>query len=450
MAMVDEQGKSVSRRVYWDADVYAEELERIYKHCWVFVAHESEIPANGDYVTRRMGEDAVIVTRDETGQPRVFLNTCRHRGVALCSADMGNTSHFRCSYHGWTYSNRGDLRGVPEMRDVYGENFDKGDFNLIEPAGVDVFCGLIFACWDPEAPKLEEYLKDIGWYLDAMLTKAGDMQVVGPPTRMIVHTNWKIGAENYAGDGYHLNTTHKTPIELGVFGTEHEMAALGEPDTKATLAHCVDGGNGHTVRIQQLPIKFEQPTFLGYPPQLWPTFVENLDEHQRDVMSGLAVMHGNVFPNLSFIDTVIVSSGDTTPPTAYVHLRQWQPLGPDKTELVLWCLVPKEGYDEQDTINTQRAFVRSLGVGGIFETDDFQNWTSMAEVSGGPVAVDHTYNYQGGSHLPAESDKPWAGHVYAADHTEVNQRAMYLRWDELMSSNGNGNGSANGRRSSGR
>jgi PAH dioxygenase large subunit len=438
MEFVDEQTRLVSRKAYWDPGVYAQELERVYRSCWLFVAHESEIPTNGDYVLRRMGEDTVIVTRDESGQPRVFLNTCLHRGSSLCSADVGNTSHFRCSYHGWTYSNQGQLRGVPKMRKMYGAEFDKSRFRLISPPGIDSYQGLIFACWDEQAPSLEDYLGDIAWYLDAILGKAGTMRVIGPPTRTIVHTNWKIGAENYSGDGYHLDTTHKTPIELGVFGAEHELSALGEPDARGAVCHCVTTPGGHTVRVQQLPVKLAQPMFLGYPPALWPRFIENLDERQVTMMSGLAVAHGNVFPNLSFLDGVVVSSGDDTPPTAYVHLRQWQPLAPDRTELLLWCLVPKEGYDEQTVLNTQRAFVRTLGIGGIFEIDDFQNWTSMAQMNSGRLAQEHTYDYRGGSHLEPAADVDWPGEVYAADPTEVNQRAMYRRWNELMSATANG------------
>lgn len=54
----------------------------------------------------------------------------------------------------------------------------------------------------------------MAWYLEAVLDKAGDLQVVGPPARALVRTNWKLGAENFAGDGYHLGTTHKSPIDL--------------------------------------------------------------------------------------------------------------------------------------------------------------------------------------------------------------------------------------------
>jgi phenylpropionate dioxygenase-like ring-hydroxylating dioxygenase large terminal subunit len=119
MSLVDERADAfrVSRRIYSDRDVHAAELERIFRHCWLFVAHESEIPEPGDYVTRVLGVDPVIVVRDERGDVQVLHNACRHRGVKLCRAAMGNASHFRCSYHGWTYANQrrtAPRRDLPE------------------------------------------------------------------------------------------------------------------------------------------------------------------------------------------------------------------------------------------------------------------------------------------------------------------------------------------------
>src|SRR5687767_11123632 len=52
-------------RIYNDPDVYREEMIRIFGRAWVFVAHESEIPAAGDYVARSIGEDPFIVARGE-------------------------------------------------------------------------------------------------------------------------------------------------------------------------------------------------------------------------------------------------------------------------------------------------------------------------------------------------------------------------------------------------
>ena len=79
----------------------------------MFLAHESEIPTPGDYVVRRIVDDSFIVCRDEAGAIRVLFNMCLHRGMQVCRSELGNTSHFRCPYHAWTYKNTGELIGVP-------------------------------------------------------------------------------------------------------------------------------------------------------------------------------------------------------------------------------------------------------------------------------------------------------------------------------------------------
>src|SRR3712207_439673 len=89
---------SVSRRAWFDPEVFRLELERVFSRAWLFLGHESEIPEPGDYVTRRLGLDPVIVVRGENGELSVVANTCRHRGIKLCRSDRGNASHFRCPY----------------------------------------------------------------------------------------------------------------------------------------------------------------------------------------------------------------------------------------------------------------------------------------------------------------------------------------------------------------
>jgi 3-phenylpropionate/trans-cinnamate dioxygenase subunit alpha len=103
----------VSRKIFFDPEVYQLELERIFARSWLFLGHESQIPEPGDHMTAYMGEDPVIIVRGDDGKIRGFLNSCRHRGMKVCRADRGNARQFTCSFHGWTYGNRGELKGVP-------------------------------------------------------------------------------------------------------------------------------------------------------------------------------------------------------------------------------------------------------------------------------------------------------------------------------------------------
>ena len=105
--LVDRRRGLVSRRIFSDQALYERELERVFGRCWLFLGAEALIPKPNDFMTTFMGEEPMLVCRDSHGQVRAYLNTCRHRGNAVCTLDRGSSAAFKCGYHGWTYSNEG-------------------------------------------------------------------------------------------------------------------------------------------------------------------------------------------------------------------------------------------------------------------------------------------------------------------------------------------------------
>src|SRR5262245_11429520 len=106
---IDVRRGLVSREIFVSDDVWRLEMERIFDRTWVFLAHETEIPAAGDFVSRTLASAPVIVVRGDGGALHALLNSCRHRGARVCRADSGNTRNFVCPYHGWTYERSGKL-----------------------------------------------------------------------------------------------------------------------------------------------------------------------------------------------------------------------------------------------------------------------------------------------------------------------------------------------------
>src|SRR5437762_742996 len=149
------------------------ELERIFGRAWNFMCHESQIPNPGDFFMNYIGEDRVITVRDKEGNPQVLLNTCRHRGNAVCRADEGHATSFMCTYHGWTYDLQGKLVGVPGFKDYYHEDLNREEWGLITAAQVESYKGFIFATLDAEAPALPEYLGDVGRMAIDLLAERG-------------------------------------------------------------------------------------------------------------------------------------------------------------------------------------------------------------------------------------------------------------------------------------
>ena len=132
LGLVDLASGQISREIFVNGEIYAEEQEKIFARAWLFVGHESQIPNAGDYVVSCMGEESVILCRDRANTIHVFLNSCRHRGMKVCRYDEGNTTVFTCPYHGWSFGTDGRLVGVPYFREAYHSKLDRTKWGLVE------------------------------------------------------------------------------------------------------------------------------------------------------------------------------------------------------------------------------------------------------------------------------------------------------------------------------
>ena len=124
---------TIHNAIFSHPDIYAQELEQIFARCWLFVAHESQIPNRGDFVRSRMGEEQVIVSRAPDNKIHVLLNSCAHRGNVVCRYDQGFALSFQCSFHGWTYAPDGRLIAVaPHAEELYGAELKKEEWGLLD------------------------------------------------------------------------------------------------------------------------------------------------------------------------------------------------------------------------------------------------------------------------------------------------------------------------------
>jgi phenylpropionate dioxygenase-like ring-hydroxylating dioxygenase large terminal subunit len=410
LAGVDPDRGRIPAVVFSDPEIYRWEQEAIFGRCWLFVAHESEVAAPGDYVTRYMGETPVIVVRGEDGRIRVLLNVCRHRGMRLCRADLGNASHFRCPYHGFTYTNTGELIGVPYEKEIYGPALDRTRLGLIE-ARSEAYAGLIFATWNEDAEPLRDYLGPMAWYLDLLAGRA-EMEVVGPPMRHELATNWKLPAENFASDAYHTLHTHASVAEIGL-----------TPSPKwAKDGYHVSAGRGHGVMVGAPAARFI------FAEDLVPEFQRRLSPDQWALLRQLANMPGTVFPNLSFLISAVTLKGRVV---SHTELFLWRPLGPDRVEEWTWLLMEQNAPAEWKELSRQ-AYILTFGTSGIFSQDDTENFTSITRNSRSPVVRRLAFLYEmGRAGRPMEAP-PCPGVVYEGKYNEANARAFYRRWLELL------------------
>jgi Rieske 2Fe-2S family protein len=131
---------TLPRLFYTDPVHYKRELDRFYFQRWICAGRADQIPNPGDYFTRTLGDESVIITRDGSGGIHAMFNVCRHRGTRLSEQAEGHfVDRIQCPYHAWTYDLCGKLLAAPHMT----AEFCKDDYPL-HRAGCDVWDGNIF------------------------------------------------------------------------------------------------------------------------------------------------------------------------------------------------------------------------------------------------------------------------------------------------------------------
>lgn len=200
---------------YTSQDVFNREIERLFLAGWAYVGHTSEIPEPGDFVSRDVGRQPIVLSRGKDGGVHVLANRCSHRGNKFCNSSTGNASSHRCPYHGWTYASDGALMAIP-MKQGYAERHDelRDNLGLAECPRVDAYRGFIFASWAAEGVSLLEHLGRATTAIDRLsnLSPTGEVQLTAGWMQHYQPCNWKLVMENNV-DGYHALFTHQSVYE---------------------------------------------------------------------------------------------------------------------------------------------------------------------------------------------------------------------------------------------
>jgi phenylpropionate dioxygenase-like ring-hydroxylating dioxygenase large terminal subunit len=422
----------VPAHIYNDRQIFKLERERIFSRAWIFVGHESEIPHPGDYVVRRILEDSFIVTRDEGGQVRAHFNMCLHRGMQVCRAEMGNTSHFRCPYHGWSYRNDGRIVGLPFHQEAYGgeAGFKRKGQRLLPAPNTGIYNGMIFLNLDADAPPLEDYLGDFRFYFDFYTRQSSSGIELHGPQRWRIKANWKVAAENFAGDMYHTPQTHTSVVEIGLF--REPNASKRKEGSLYWTGH----GGGTTYKLPPGPLD-ERLRYVGYPTEMTERMKRTWSPEQLDLIGrdGFMFSAASLYPNLAFVHNwpKVADSDDVVP---FITVRQWQPISHDETEILSWFAVDADA-PEQFKALSYKAYLMCFGSSGMFEQDDVENWVSLTSTAAGTMARRLWLNSRMGllkDDTPVS--QPLAANLYSGPgiahvgYNEFNQRAWLQLWAE--------------------
>ena len=141
------EGFSLQQAFYCDADLFRLDIDRVINHQWLLVDHVSRIPNPGDYFLFSIGQEEIIIVRQDEERTGAFFNVCRHRGSRVCVEPEGRKKLFTCPYHAWNYDLDGKLRAARLMP----AEFDATKFRL-NPCHIRVFQGFIFVNLLPDTP----------------------------------------------------------------------------------------------------------------------------------------------------------------------------------------------------------------------------------------------------------------------------------------------------------
>jgi len=175
----DDMSFQVKREVFVSRDILEREQRALFDHCWIYVGHSSELKSPGEFRTRWAAGRPIIFCRDRDGKVRCLINSCRHRGAAVCREREGTARNFYCMYHGWTYGLDGNLRNVPG-EEAYPPRFDKTKMGLVAAPRLESYRDFWFLNFDRDAVDLVTYLAGAKDYIDLVVDQSpsGRMEII--------------------------------------------------------------------------------------------------------------------------------------------------------------------------------------------------------------------------------------------------------------------------------
>jgi len=181
-----------------DPEFHRFELDAVWGHDWFCLGRATDIPNPGDYSTVTVGDDPLLIVRQQDATVRVLANVCRHRGMLLAEG-RGNALRIRCPMHAWTYDLSGRLISAPGLNK--DPSFERGEVCL-PVIRSEVWEGFLFATFDDSIPALAGRLAKLKDQLANY--RMSELRAATPLELERYEWNWKM----YADECYHCPFLH--------------------------------------------------------------------------------------------------------------------------------------------------------------------------------------------------------------------------------------------------
>lgn len=352
------------RGIFTDPELFELEMSYIFEGNWVYLAHESQIAAPGDFYTLTIGRQPVMITRDKEGQLHGLINSCSHRGAILATRKKGNKSSFTCPFHGWTFSNNGKLlKAKDEKTGDYPPCFKKeGSHDLKPIAKFENYRGFLFGSLEPDVSSLEAWLGETRKIIDLIVDSAADgLEVLRGSSSYTYEGNWKLQMENGA-DGYHVSVVHWNYAST-MSRRNYEEDGVKTVDANGwskSVGGVYGFENGHMLLWTQVLNAEVRPIHRHFA-ALTSQFGEERASMMVNQTRNLAL-----YPNLYLMDQFST------------QLRIVRPIAVDKTEVTIFCFAPK-GEPLEDRTLRIRQYEDFFNVSGMGTPDDLEEFRACQQ-----------------------------------------------------------------------
>jgi phenylpropionate dioxygenase-like ring-hydroxylating dioxygenase large terminal subunit len=223
------RGDSITGDRYYSHEWMRAESEKLWTRTWHIGGMAADLQETGDYLVHDIGNESVVMVRQQDGSVRAFYNACQHRGNRLVWSEIGGGSAMTCSYHGWRYA--------PDGRVIHAQ--DSHDFTQGNPCSrlrlaevsCDTWAGFVWFNMDRKAPPVRAWLGAIADQIDVYRPQ-NMTRVVYLTTE--VPCNWKVIRDNF-NESYHLPTLHP------------EIATSIDDDPADTVFEMYPGGHNRMI-----------------------------------------------------------------------------------------------------------------------------------------------------------------------------------------------------------
>ena len=355
------------RDIFTDLELFELEMKHIWEGNWIYLAHESQIPNNNDYITGYIGRQPIVISRDRKGELHAFLNACSHRGAMICRHKRGNKSSYTCPFHGWTFNNTGKLLKAKNPEGAgYPENFNKnGSHDLTKVARFENYRGFLFGSLNADVMPLEEHLGEARKIIDLIVDQSPEgLEVLRGNSSYIYDGNWKLQTENGA-DGYHVASVH-----WNYAATTNQRKAAAEAAATKDEIRAMDAGGW--AKQGGGFYSFEHGHLL-----LWTNWANPQDRPLYERRDELVAKFG-----AARADWMIEKSRNLCLyPNVYLmdqfssQIRTYRPISVGKTEVTIYCIAPK-GESAEARARRIRQYEDFFNASGMATPDDLEEFRS--------------------------------------------------------------------------